>query len=121
MPDWAPRLPLSADISFHAVPAVTLAVDLLLFSPPYAISTLPAFVLSSIIAIAYWLWVQICHERNGFYPYPIFDEVGFYGRLGLFAGSALVMGFSTMTLKWVYGKVNGKGMDVKAAQHRKIR
>ena len=40
------------------------------------------------------------------YPYPIFD-VEPKLRLGLFAGSAVVMTLSTMALKWLYTQVNG--------------
>jgi hypothetical protein len=68
---------------------------------------LPAFVLSSGIAIAYWLWVEACYAQNGFYPYPIFDEAGFEGRVGLFSMSAVVMAAAGACLKQVYGSING--------------
>ena len=40
------------------------------------------------------------------YPYPIFEQVPFAGRVGLFVLSAVVMALSTATLKWLYGRVN---------------
>ncbi|KAH2314266.1 hypothetical protein KXW25_004913 [Aspergillus fumigatus] len=43
------------------------------------------------------------------YPYPIFEQVPFEGRVGLFVMSAVVMALSTATLKWLYGRVNGFG------------
>lgn len=43
------------------------------------------------------------------YPYPIFEQVPFEGRVGLFVLSAVVMALSTATLKWLYGRVNGFG------------
>ena len=113
LPSWAPRLDLGTDLGFHAVPALGLVVDLLFFSPPYTIAALPALGLSSGIAVAYWFWVEACFRHNGFFPYPIFDEVGYYGRVGLFVGSAGVMTVSLLCLKWVYGRVNGVEMDVK--------
>lgn len=113
LPSWAERLPLSADLSFHFIPALALTLDLLFFSPPYTISAAPAFALSSVIAIAYWFWIELCFQHNGFYPYPLFAVLDFYGRLGLFAGSAFVMGISTLALKLVYGRVNGLEMDRK--------
>ena len=113
LPPWAPRLATSADLGFHAIPAIGLVVDLLLFSPPYAISALPALALSSAIAVVYWFWVEACYARNGFWPYPIFEEVGYYGRIGLFVGSAGTMLVSLVALKWVYARVNGSGMDVR--------
>jgi len=111
LPDWAPRLALETDLSFHAVPAISLIIDLLLFSPPYGISALPTLALSSFIAISYWFWTEECYRHNGFYAYPIFDEAGYYGRMALFAGSAATMTFSTFCLQWMYATVNGRDMD----------
>lgn len=113
LPEWAPVLDLKTDASFHAVPAIALTLDLLFFSPPYSVSVIPAFGLSSCIALAYWFWVEQCYAHNGFYPYPIFDEFGEKGRVALFVGSAAVMGLSTLCLKWLYGRVNGRRMDVR--------
>jgi len=63
--------------------------------------------------VAYWVWVEQCFGRNGFYPYPIFQQVGFEGRVGLFVGAAVVMVVNTSCLQWLYGVVNGK--DVRSA------
>jgi len=113
LPDWAPRLSLTDDFSFHAIPALALAIDLLFFSPPYSVSAIPAFGLSSVIAVGYWFWIEQCFQHNGFYPYPIFEVLDLYGRIGLFAGSAIVMSVSTLTLKWLYSTVNGREQDRK--------
>ena len=64
-------------------------------------------VLSSCIALGYWFWVEACFAKNGFYPYPLFDVVGFEGRVGLFVGSAVSMGLGTVVLKALQGRVNG--------------
>lgn len=72
---------------------------------------IPSIGLSSAIAVVYYFWVQQCYEHNGYWPYPIFDEVGPQGRLALFAGSAAVMTLSSLSLKWVYSVVNGREMD----------
>lgn len=113
LPDWAPVLPLHSDLAFHAIPAASLAIDLLFFSPPYTVAAVPAFALSGSIAIGYWFWIEMCYAHNGFYPYPIFQVLDIPGRIGLFAGSAVVMTLSTLTLKWLYTVVNGKAMDEK--------
>lgn len=47
------------------------------------------------------------------YPYPIFEQVEFEGRIALFTLSAVVMALSTATLKALYGRVNGYGTGVK--------
>lgn len=96
------------DISFHVVPAAVLILDLLFFSPPWTIAVGPACLLSSAIAIAYWAWVEQCYKYNGYYPYPIFDQVGFGGRVVLFTGSAVVMAVATWCLQLLYGFINGR-------------
>ena len=101
------ELPLPTDLSFHLNPTAFLLIDILLLSPPWTISAVPAMVLSSCIALGYWFWVEACYAKNGFYPYPLFDVVGFEGRVGLFAGSAVSMGLGTVVLKALQGRVNG--------------
>lgn len=82
LPDWAPPLPFETDLSFHAVPALTLVADLLFFSPPYTIAFVPALVLSSTIAFGYWFWIERCCQVNHFYPYPIFEMLSTPQRIG---------------------------------------
>lgn len=103
------ELPLTADLSFHAVPSIVLLVDLLFLSPPWTISIAPAIGLSTVIAFVYWFWIEHCYSYNGFYPYPIFALLESNQRVFLFLGSALIMATNTMILKWLYGKVNGLG------------
>lgn len=113
LPEWAPVLPFSTDFGFHAMPSIMLVLDLLFFSPPYVISALPAFGISSLIAVSYWFWVERCYSFNGWYPYPIFDVLDTTGRVALFAGSAVVMSVSTLSLKLLYTKVNGRALDAR--------
>lgn len=47
------------------------------------------------------------------YPYPIFEALPTSGRIGLFTLSAVVMAVSTITLKWLYGRVNGYKVPIK--------
>ncbi|OCT54417.1 hypothetical protein CLCR_00941 [Cladophialophora carrionii] len=101
------ELPVGADLSFHAAPAVFLLLDLLGFSPPWGITVLPSLAVSCAIALAYWFWIELCYSYNGFYPYPLFALLGSGQRMGLFGVSALLMAWNTVVLKWVYGRVNG--------------
>ncbi|KAL2417758.1 hypothetical protein ABEF95_005184 [Exophiala dermatitidis] len=102
------ELPFSADASFHLAPSVFLLLDLLLLSPPWTISILPAIGLSTVIALLYWYWIELCYAVNGFYPYPLFALLDTSQRVLLFGGSALLMAANTAVLKWVHGKVNGR-------------
>ncbi|KAK4500524.1 hypothetical protein PRZ48_008713 [Zasmidium cellare] len=111
LPDWAPPLALTDDFSFHAMPAISLVVDLLFFSPPYTIAFLPALGLSGFIAFGYWFWIERCYQVNKFYPYPIFEILNTTQRVGLFAFSALLMTTATALLVWLYAVVNGKEIE----------
>ncbi|KAK9853422.1 hypothetical protein MYU51_006513 [Penicillium brevicompactum] len=112
IPEWV-VIPLHADLSFHATPSVVMLIDLLFLSPPWTITVFPALVVSSTIAFGYWFWIEQCFAVNGWYPYPIFEALPTEGRIGLFTLSAAVMALSTITLKWLHGRVNGFGNQAK--------
>jgi hypothetical protein len=57
------------DISFHATPSVVMLIDLLLLSPPWTITVLPALGLSSTIAFGYWFWIEQCFSQNGWFVF----------------------------------------------------
>jgi len=112
VPPMAPPLDVPTDLSFHMVPSLVMLIDILFLSPPWTITAVPAIGLSISIAVGYWLWVEQCFSRNGFYPYPIFEAAGLVGRAGLFAGSALIMALGTLGLRRVYALINGTGPGV---------
>ncbi len=64
-PDLDMVLPLLPDVGFHLAPAVFLAADLLLVSPPWTIRAAGALQLSLVLAFAYWAWVEYCYSYNG--------------------------------------------------------
>lgn len=91
-----------------------MLVDLLFLSPPWTITALPSLILSGTIAFGYWFWVEQCFLYNGWYPYPIFEQLSTVGRVGLFSLSAVVMSLSTVSIQWLYGRVNGFGTGCRA-------
>ncbi|KAI0387259.1 FAR-17a/AIG1-like protein [Hypomontagnella monticulosa] len=101
------QLDFLPDFGFHAAPAIFLAIDLLLLSPPWTVNAYSALALSEALAFLYWFWVEYCFSHNGWYPYPIFGILSTWQRALLFTFSASLMTGSTMLLKWTYGKVNG--------------
>ncbi|QVM12427.1 hypothetical protein D8B26_007056 [Coccidioides posadasii str. Silveira] len=107
VPEWA-ETALIPDLGFHAVPALALVIDLLLFSPPWTITAMPSFGLATSIAFAYWFWVEQCYRYNGWYPYPLFEKLTTPWRVALFLVSAALMTLNTALLKWLYSKVNGE-------------
>lgn len=101
------RIPFHVDLGFHLVPSVVMLVDILFLSPPWTITALPSMALSSCIAFGYWFWIEKCYSVNGWYPYPLFEILDMKGRIALFTVSAFLMALNTITLKWLYGRVNG--------------
>ncbi|KAF1929809.1 uncharacterized protein M421DRAFT_419585 [Didymella exigua CBS 183.55] len=113
IPPDLPLPPLSTDLCFHLVPAVVLTVDAILLSPPWPSSPMnpqaPFLTLgaSTGIAFAYWWWIEICYSHNGYYPYPIFELLTTYQRIGLFAVSGATMWVAGGTLRALYAYANG--------------
>ncbi|KAL8672672.1 MAG: hypothetical protein Q9168_002878 [Polycauliona sp. 1 TL-2023] len=101
------QLGLWADISFHAVPAVVLTIDFLLFSPPWKVRGREAVGRSMVFAFAYWWWVELCASHNGWYPYPIFELLSTPWRVVLFGFSGGLMAGSAEVLKLAYRGLNG--------------
>jgi hypothetical protein len=119
---------ISTDVGFHMIPSALLVLDILFLSPPWTITPIPAIGLSAAIAFAYWFWIELCYQNNGWYdslrllppsrsttkvilhryPYPLFTMLDTTQRIGLFSVSALLMAVVTAVLKWLYGLVNGK-------------
>lgn len=83
------RLPLLDDLSFHAAPAIFLLVDYLAFSPPFPKDIHPLLV-SAFSTAAYGIWVEICHSKNGTYPYPLLAVLTDVQRYALYAGCAVI-------------------------------
>lgn len=94
-------------MGFHVIPAVSLTLDLLFFSPPYTIAAAPAFILAVILAFGYWFWIELCYSYNAFYPYPIFTMLSYPYRILLFANSSLLFFVALWSLKWLYQAING--------------
>lgn len=101
------RLPFLPDFGFHAMPAIMLALDLLLFSPPWTIKFRGAVALSTSLAFGYWAWIEFCFSHNQTYPYPIFTFLSTPQRIALFLFAGITCAMSTMGLKWLYGMING--------------
>jgi len=110
LPEWSPKLWLPIDLGFHLVPAISLIIDLLLFSPPWTIAITPSLGLAIGLAFGYWFWIELCYSYNAFYPYPIFTMLDTTSRAMLFATSALIFFVALWSLKFLYKVVNGVEM-----------
>jgi hypothetical protein len=56
---------MTIDLGFHLFPTLFMMADLLLLSPPWTITAVPAMALSHCIAFGYWFWVEKCYQNNG--------------------------------------------------------
>lgn len=65
IPDEEMQLGLLPDVGFHLAPAFFLTLDLVLFSPPWTIPVYAVMTLSTTLAFAYWYWVELCFNHNG--------------------------------------------------------
>ncbi|KAJ4138789.1 hypothetical protein NW768_002662 [Fusarium equiseti] len=94
------------DLGFHLVPAVLLVLDLLLWSPRATIATRSMMSLSTVLAVIYWCWIELCFYKNGWYPYPMMDQFSATQRVVIFVASAGLLTASSSGLQWVHGKIH---------------
>ncbi|KAI5804203.1 FAR-17a/AIG1-like protein [Peziza echinospora] len=111
------KRPLFEDLGMHLFPAVFLALDMLLLSPPWTMTLLEAGGIGGLVAGSYWVWTEECYRQNGWYPYPLFEMLDHQQRAMVFAGSAVIFAISALGLKSLYGVLNGV---VKAEVKRKL-
>ncbi|KAE9399284.1 hypothetical protein BT96DRAFT_1019605 [Gymnopus androsaceus JB14] len=84
------RIPLRTDISLHAVPAITLLADFLLFERKYTKNEVlygaPAVSLG--YSALYAWWVEHCATfNNGRFPYPFLTDNPPEIRLAIYVGA----------------------------------
>ncbi|KAG5952778.1 hypothetical protein E4U53_008107 [Claviceps sorghi] len=63
------ELDIWMDVGLHLAPAVLLTLDLILFSPPWTNSAYGMMSLSTVLAFAYWYWIELCFDKNGWLVY----------------------------------------------------
>ncbi|KAL6915153.1 hypothetical protein FSST1_012913 [Fusarium sambucinum] len=95
------------DLGFHLVPAVLLVLDFVLWSPRATITTRSMMSLSTVLAVVYWCWIELCFYNNGWYPYPMMDQLSAIQRVVIFVASAGLLTASSSALQCVHGKVHG--------------
>ncbi|KAG7695445.1 hypothetical protein KL930_003442 [Ogataea haglerorum] len=68
-----PGIPLSIDLTIHALPFASLVIDYFCFMDPWTISKKEALVTTSLMAAAYWWHLKRLISAEGHYPYPFLD------------------------------------------------
>ncbi|KAL1686907.1 FAR-17a/AIG1-like protein [Schizophyllum commune] len=95
------RIPLNMDLALHAVPAVTLLIDFLVFERKYSAGAVRygaplAVVLST---VGYGSWAEHCAKyTGGVFPYPFLTASPFWGRVCIYAGAGAIAYFSFLGL-----------------------
>ncbi|KAL6827189.1 FAR-17a/AIG1-like protein [Trichoderma sp. SZMC 28015] len=101
------KLPLLLNLGFHLAPAIFQSLDYILFSPPWTVSTTGLAALSAAFAYGYRCWVEYCHSRNGWYPYPLLEVLSTPQQLLLHSFTGVLVFASSRVLNWAYIKANG--------------
>ncbi|KAJ3927619.1 MAG: FAR-17a/AIG1-like protein [Lentinula lateritia] len=99
------RIPLPMDLSLHAVPALTLLVDFLLFEKKYTRKEIRygGTSISVVYTIFYAWWVERCAGFNGGrFPYPFLTDNPFEIRLAIYVGAGM-LAFSSF---WLINRVH---------------
>ncbi|KAJ3861219.1 FAR-17a/AIG1-like protein [Lentinula novae-zelandiae] len=99
------RIPLPMDLSLHAVPALTLLVDFLLFEKKYTRKEIRygGTGISVVYTIFYAWWVERCAGFNGGrFPYPFLTDNPFEIRLAIYVGAGM-LAFSSF---WLINRVH---------------
>ncbi|KAJ3726109.1 FAR-17a/AIG1-like protein [Lentinula raphanica] len=99
------RIPLHLDIALHAVPAITLLVDFLLFERKYSRTELiyGASTVSILYTTFYAWWVERCASFNGGrFPYPFLTNNPIDIRLVIYVGAG-TLGFASF---WFINKLH---------------
>jgi hypothetical protein len=63
-------LPLNLDLSLHLVPTVVCWIDFLVFNKDFKRSPIHILAIYA-FAMLYFVWVNICFNYNGYWPYPL--------------------------------------------------
>ncbi|KAK0468981.1 FAR-17a/AIG1-like protein [Desarmillaria tabescens] len=87
-----PFLPLSIDLSLHAIPGIALVADFLLLEKKYSQRTVARYSIPTMVActVSYGAWVEWCAHINGYFTYPFLTNNPFPIRLCIYAGGATV-------------------------------
>jgi hypothetical protein len=63
-------LPVLLDVCLHLIPTIVCWVDFLYFNKGF--KRAPAHILAIyLFAMSYYVWINICFEHNGYWPYPL--------------------------------------------------
>ncbi|THU92181.1 hypothetical protein K435DRAFT_967786 [Dendrothele bispora CBS 962.96] len=86
------RIPLTVDLALHAVPALSLLADFMLFETKYSRkqAVFGATLVASSFTLWYSWWVERCGRINGVYPYPFLTHNTFEGRVLIYLGAGFL-------------------------------
>ncbi|KAI8638261.1 FAR-17a/AIG1-like protein-domain-containing protein [Parasitella parasitica] len=65
-------LPIALDVCLHLIPTIVCWVDFMVFNTGFKKSPIHILAIYA-FAMLYFVWVNICHDRNGYWPYPLLD------------------------------------------------
>lgn len=63
-------LPLVLDVSLHLIPTIVCWIDFMVFNTGFKRSPIHILAIYA-FTMLYFVWVNICHDHNGYWPYPM--------------------------------------------------
>ncbi|KAJ7172592.1 FAR-17a/AIG1-like protein [Mycena filopes] len=104
-PDSPMLLPLKVDLCLHAVPAIGLLVDFMIFEHKYEKqASLNVVPITSLCTVWYGWWVELCASKNGNFPYPFLTLNPLETRIGIYVGACIVACLSFYGLNALHPK-----------------
>lgn len=91
------------DIGLHLLPAILLVADYHSLPPKQTqqMRSNLAFVAFGCTLGLYCAWLTACYKKNGYWPYPILEEIGQEIKAILFVGTTIMMVESrAVVLNW---------------------
>ncbi|KAF5629789.1 uncharacterized protein FTJAE_8434 [Fusarium tjaetaba] len=97
-------------IKFHD-PSLLMPADLVIntwadLGPRATVTTRRMMFTSTILAVIYWCWIELCYYQNGWYPYPMMDQFNAMQRVAVFVGSSGLLTLTSSSLQSVHDKVH---------------
>lgn len=96
LPPDAPYIDPFTDMTLHLFPTVFLWADMLLFAPMPTVEGRGVLyhpqplLLTGLFAASYSLWIEKTKKENGYYPYPMMDQMTTLQRTLLEVGAGLM-------------------------------
>ncbi|OCL12951.1 hypothetical protein AOQ84DRAFT_311303 [Glonium stellatum] len=103
-----PLLPWYKEMLVHVCPLICLLPDHVFYSVRYFPSLRASLAFFSAFIISYHIWLRICFDRNGFWPYPILAKLDPFVLYGIMAIVVLLLCGASLGIKALCNKYDSQ-------------